>query len=174
MSFVGTSSNLRAKEVNCCRCNRSATCKNCVCVRAGHSCRKCLTGSLGKCLNQPLHDSGQPRPTRSPLPARFCPHYLPHNPFLSHSSTCLIRHNRTPTVGTSAQPSSPWPTPALSGVNQIHQHSVRPSRRHTMKSFIGEGTASKFPVVMPGSLSLQRWLDSMMLSPLDPLWNPSP
>ena len=66
MSFVGTSSNLRAKEVNCCLCNRSATCKNCVCVRAGHSCRKCLPGSLGKCLNQPLHDSGQPRPTRSP------------------------------------------------------------------------------------------------------------
>ena len=66
MSSVGTSSNLRAKEVNCCRCNPSATCKNCACVRAGHSCRKCLPGSLGKCLNQPLHDSGQPRPTHSP------------------------------------------------------------------------------------------------------------
>ena len=48
---IATSSKAHGKEVNC-RCNRTGTCKNCACVRAGQSCGKCLPGRLGKCLNQ--------------------------------------------------------------------------------------------------------------------------
>ena len=35
----------------------------------------------------------------------FSPHYPPHNPSISHSSTCLLRHTRIPTVRPSARPS---------------------------------------------------------------------
>ena len=55
MTSIATSSKAHGKEVNCCRCcrcNRTGTCKNCACVRAGQSCGKCLPGGLGKCLNQ--------------------------------------------------------------------------------------------------------------------------
>ena len=41
-----------SKEGNCCRCNRTGTCKNCSCVKAGVPCMKCLPGNFGKCLNQ--------------------------------------------------------------------------------------------------------------------------
>ena len=34
-------------------CNRSGTCKNCSCVKAGNLCANCLPGRLGSCSNAP-------------------------------------------------------------------------------------------------------------------------
>ena len=43
--------------MSCCRCNRSGTCANCVCVRNGNSCINCLPARLNKCRNIPASPS---------------------------------------------------------------------------------------------------------------------
>ena len=35
----------------CCRCNRTGSCKGCVCVKAGNPCTSCLPSKLGSCVN---------------------------------------------------------------------------------------------------------------------------
>ena len=37
--------------MTCCRCNKSGTCANCVCVRNGAFCINCLPGRLNNCRN---------------------------------------------------------------------------------------------------------------------------
>ena len=47
--------------MSCCRCNKSAKCRNCIRVKSGKRCISCQPGRLGKCCNQP--DSNQPDTT---------------------------------------------------------------------------------------------------------------
>ena len=42
--------------MSCSRCNRTGTCKNCVCNKAGKLCSRCLPGKLGNCANQSATD----------------------------------------------------------------------------------------------------------------------
>ena len=42
--------------MSCSRCNRTGTCKNCVCKKAGKLCSRCLPGKLGNCANQSATD----------------------------------------------------------------------------------------------------------------------
>ena len=59
----------------CCRCNGSGRCVNCVCVRNNRTCANCTPGKNGRCENQlPLSSESRPQsenavaPTQDPLP----------------------------------------------------------------------------------------------------------
>ena len=47
--------------MSCCQCNKSAKCRNCICVKSGERCINCQPGRLGKYCIQP--DSDQPDTT---------------------------------------------------------------------------------------------------------------
>ena len=49
----------------CCRCNGSGCCKNCLCVKAGNACIDCLPSKRQTCSNQPIQ-SLQSLPTGNP------------------------------------------------------------------------------------------------------------
>ena len=51
--------------INCCK---TGTCKNCVCVKSGRSCTKCLPAGLNRCVNQ---SSSNPIP---PQASSLTPH----------------------------------------------------------------------------------------------------
>ena len=56
----------------CCRCNRTGTCRNCVCKKAGKSCFSCLPGKLGKCSNHStLCNVGRGKACPSSAPAQL-------------------------------------------------------------------------------------------------------
>ena len=50
----------------CCRCNGSGRCANCVCVRNNRTCTNCTPAKNGRCENQP--PSLDPDPTQPPPP----------------------------------------------------------------------------------------------------------
>ena len=87
--------------VNCCRCNRTGSCRNCACVKAGRSCQSCLPSRLGHCLNDtgsssPDQPSGTPTTTPSlnaspngshdDTPPTLTPTSTPHSPAHSHTT----------------------------------------------------------------------------------------
>ena len=50
----------------CCKCNRTGSCKGCVCVKAGNPCTNCLPSKLNSCVNRPP-DSSCPQPPSTVL-----------------------------------------------------------------------------------------------------------
>ena len=54
------------KLTNCCRCNRTGSCRLCRCAKAGRLCDKCLPGNHGRCQNRPARGALPSRPNQSP------------------------------------------------------------------------------------------------------------
>ena len=53
----------------CCRCNRTGSCRHCACVKAGKQCTNCLPNKLGTCSNvcqTPSPSAALPATTQSP------------------------------------------------------------------------------------------------------------
>ena len=79
------------KLLNCCRCNRTGTCKNCSCVKAGRRCEKCLPGCFGRCLNSTANSSTIPTVAgASALPGVAFPTSSPPVPKASTPSSNLF------------------------------------------------------------------------------------
>ena len=54
------------KLTNCCRCNRTGSCRLCRCAKARRLCDKCLPGNHGRCQNRPARGALPSRPNQSP------------------------------------------------------------------------------------------------------------
>ncbi len=72
---------VNASSTRCCRCNGTAKCLRCTCVRSGAPCSRCLPGDLGFCHNTRPRGRSPPScpssslttPAPSPLPAAANP-----------------------------------------------------------------------------------------------------
>ena len=93
----------------CCRCNRSALCKRCVCVREGRTCSRCLPSRLGRCQNL-ASTSADPGPVRA---GSVCP--LSGSGASPAVSSALLAAAPVPGDGPSASlPASSYPPPSAS------------------------------------------------------------
>ena len=90
--------------VNCCWCNRTGSCRNCACVKAGKPCQSCLPSRLGHCLNASNND-GTP-PTLTPTTT---PHSPPHT-YITYSTNMprLARDLDLPSFTPTAIPAFMW------------------------------------------------------------------
>ena len=51
MRNINVNTSIMAANTRCCRCNGSAKCLRCACVRSGSPCSRCLPGDSGNCHN---------------------------------------------------------------------------------------------------------------------------
>ena len=94
MSAVSVSScfSVPPRRRRCCRCNGSAKCLRCACVRNGTPCSHCLPGEAGNCHNTLPGPSSQPSqvptPSSPPTPGLV----LPSLPTVLQSSIPTLQH----------------------------------------------------------------------------------
>ncbi len=77
----------------CCKCNKTGSCRGCVCVKTGKSCTNCLPSKLGTCSNPPTL-TPLTTTTTGTVPLSVIPDSapqldsLPANPDSSESESC--------------------------------------------------------------------------------------
>ena len=141
MSAVSTAPSRR-----CCKCNRTAKCVRCVCIRSRKPCVSCLPGDLGRSQNSSppwppsgAHSRPAPRAWPAPSSSSACP---------TSSLTLLLspRHLLQSAPAWVLLPLSPWPP-------QIICHPLHPVSLHT-------------PVLNPLNLSRPFFLPNLQLQHL--------
>ncbi len=113
-----------AWSTRCCRCNGTAKCLRCACVRSGAPCSRCLPGDLGFCHStRPRGRSPPSGPSSSVTTPAPSPHPAAANPSASSSPA--------PSPPPSSQPASP-PLSALPALPTILKSHV-PTLQHVPK-----------------------------------------
>ena len=95
MPILSTSSS--TSTLRCCRCNRTAKCARCFCVRSGSACLNCLPGDVDNCHNRHLTHGTAPNTTCLPSrpPERNCRMPTPSTSNTSRRTSCCCRCNGT-------------------------------------------------------------------------------
>ncbi len=115
---------MNASSTRCCRCNGTAKCLRCACVRSGAPCSRCLPGNLGFCHNTRPHGRSPPSgPSSSLTTTAPSPHQAAANSSASSSPA--------PSPPPSSQPASP-PLSALPAQPTIPKSHV-PTLQHVPK-----------------------------------------
>ena len=159
------------------RCNRTGSCKNCSCVKAGRTCSNCLPRKLGKCANDvapigahlpadrlagglpattssiSIHPPTQP-PPQPPLSPTGSPPYLP----ILSSTQMASTSAPAPQTSQPGQPASI--TPGLLATNSCHP--IHPSTQPPPSS---TGLSPRPPILSSSQLPSTSIQSSASSSP---------
>ena len=125
--------------VQCCRCNRTGSCRRCACVKAGRHCVNCLPSKLGTCSNCPT-------PASSTAPATT----------QSSNTTETSEATIEATVETRAS-SNPHPVPPLSTSHESSSHTPQAPSPHNQDSIQCPPDEPQLPPHLPMNAPSFLW-----------------
>ena len=163
----------------CCRCNRTGSCKGCACVKAGKPCSNCLPSKLGSCANrssmrscvqQPSNPSNLSTPINAP-PATGQPVTSAATAVSADYATISIKTApETPSSSTNSQPNTdaqqlstvptPINAPPATGPTVDAISAVSPTTTPVITaSEISSSSTDSQPAFFPTSSTHFRWGD---------------